>query len=330
MEAFHGNIDLSDKKILITGGSGFIGSHLVDYFLMHNAKEVIAFDNLFTGFEENLNFAKTKENFTFLKQDLFNYDEILKATEGVDYVLHQAAVGSVPRSVKEPIVTIRSNVMGFLNMLDACRINKVKRIVYASSSSVYGDEATLPKVESKIGKALSPYAATKFSNEYFASNFNFVFKNEIIGLRYFNVFGPKQNPAGPYAAVLPIFIQAMRNNAAVNIHGDGEQTRDFTYIENVVQANVKALFTENKDALGQVFNIAYGERFSLNYIFELLKKEMNYQLSPHYSQAREGDIKHSLANIEKAKELLNYQPKINMLEGIKRTINAFDWPIQDK
>jgi len=323
MESFHGNINLNDKRILITGGSGFIGSHLVDYFLNHKAKEVIAFDNLFTGFEENLSFAKTQENFTFLKQDLINYDSILAATEGIDYVLHQAAVGSVPRSVKEPIVTIRSNVMGFLNMLDACRINKVKRIVYASSSSVYGDEASLPKIESKIGKALSPYAATKYSNEYFASNFNFVYNSEIIGLRYFNVFGPKQNPAGPYAAVLPIFIEAMQNNTAVNIHGDGEQTRDFTYIENVVQANVKALFTENKNALGEVFNIAYGERFSLNQIFNLLKEQMNYTLSPIYTEARAGDIKHSLANIEKAKTLLNYQPKINMREGLKRTIQSF-------
>ncbi len=314
---------LSDKIIVVTGGAGFIGSHLVEYLLKHGAKEVRAFDNLSTGRQQNVDLFTTYPNYHFIKGDICNIEEIQQALEGSDYLLHQAALGSVPRSIKDPIATNRINVDGFLNTLVAARDAGVKRVVYASSSSVYGDHPGLPKVESQTGNPLSPYAVTKKTNEYYAQVFANVYNMEIIGLRYFNIFGPRQDPNGPYAAVIPLFISLMKNNQAPYINGDGKQTRDFTFVSNAVQANIKALFTLNKLALNQVYNIAVGENFSLLDMSALLKEILNCSISPIHREDRAGDIRNSLADIRKARELIGYHPTVHFKEGLQITSAAF-------
>ncbi len=319
---FH-TIDLSNKTFLVTGGAGFIGSNLVEYLFKYKAKKVVVLDNLATGFEENLKSYLSLPNFEFIKGDICNIDDCHKACKGVDYVFHEAALGSVPRSIQNPIATHNVNATGFINVLIAARDANVKRIVYASSSSVYGDSKILPKVENQIGKQLSPYAVSKMTNELYGEIFAKTYTMEIIGLRYFNIFGPRQNPKGEYAAAIPLFINALLNNTAPAINGDGEQTRDFTFVENAVQANVKAMFKQNIKTEGSVFNIAVGERVSLNQLIEILKKLIGTKIQQTFRADRPGDVRDSLADISKAQTTLNYQPKIKIEEGLKYTLDWF-------
>lgn len=314
---------LSQFSFLITGGAGFIGSHLVEYLMHYQAGKVIVLDNLSTGSIENIQSLMDQPNFELINGDIRDVELCQSACQGIDYVLHQAALGSVPRSVKDPLTSNEVNVNGFLNMLVAARDQKVKRFVYAASSSVYGDSRKLPKVENETGKPLSPYAVTKVINELYADVFAKVYEMEIIGLRYFNVFGPRQSPEGPYAAVIPRFIQALLHNQSPGIFGDGEQTRDFTFVENAVQANIKALFVQNPEALNQVYNIALGEKISLNQLFHLIQKKTNSRLSPQYLSERAGDIRDSLADISKARHWLDYQPAVRIEQGLELTLEWF-------
>lgn len=318
-------IDLSELSFLVTGGAGFIGSNIVEYLLKYKAKKVVVLDNLETGKLENLKPFDKHINFSFIKGDITNLQDCENAMQDMDYVLHQAALGSVPRSINNPIATNNTNITGFLNILVAAKqSNTVKRVVYAASSSTYGDNTSLPKKEENIGKALSPYAVTKYVNELYADVFSKSYGLEIIGLRYFNVFGPKQDANGVYAAVIPKFINQMIKNQTININGDGEHSRDFTYIENVVQANIKAALTDNKQAINQVYNIACGESINLNQlsksIKEILKKnDCITKSNIKYGEVRIGDIKHSLADISKGIKFLNYYPKFKFSEGIELT-----------
>ncbi|MGQ0829752.1 MAG: SDR family oxidoreductase [Bacteroidota bacterium] len=319
---FH-TTDISKKTFLVTGGAGFIGSNLVEYLLKYNAKKVIVLDNIATGFEENIKPYLLLPNFKFIKGDICTIDDCHKACEGVDYVFHQAALGSVPRSIQNPIATHNVNATGFINVLIAARDAKVKRVVYASSSSVYGDSKILPKVEDQIGKQLSPYAVSKMTNELYGEIFAKTYTMEVVGLRYFNIFGPRQNPQGEYAAAIPLFINALLHDQSPAINGDGEQTRDFTFVENAVQANVKAMFAENLNTQGNVFNIAIGERISLNQLINTLKKLISSDKQAIYRSERPGDVRDSLADISKAKKYLNYQPQIKTEEGLKHTLEWF-------
>ncbi len=319
---FH-TIDISTKTFLVTGGAGFIGSNIVEYLFKNNAKKVIVLDNLSTGFEENIQPFLSRNNFQFIKGDICNIDDCNSACKGVDYVFHQAALGSVPRSIKNPIATHNVNATGFLNVLIAARDAKVKRVVYASSSSVYGDSKILPKVENQIGKQLSPYAVSKMTNELYGEIFAKTYSMEIIGLRYFNIFGPRQNPQGEYAAAIPLFINALLHNEAPVLNGDGEQTRDFTFVANAVQANVKAMFAENINTNGDVFNIAVSERISLKQLVDVLRKITGSSIQPAFREERAGDIRDSLADISKAKNILGYYPQIKIEEGLKYTLEWF-------
>ncbi|MEY2738276.1 MAG: UDP-glucose 4-epimerase [Bacteroidota bacterium] len=314
--------------ILITGGAGFIGSNLSEYFLTKNHK-VICLDNFATGHLHNLNAVINNSNFTLIEGDIRNIEDCQKAVQGVDYVLHQAALGSVPRSIKDPITTNEVNVSGFLNMLNAARDAKVKRFIYAASSSTYGDSKGLPKVEDVIGKPLSPYAITKYVNELYAEIFSKTFGIETIGLRYFNVFGRKQDPNGAYAAVIPLFVKQFMNYESPIINGDGNYSRDFTYIDNVIQMNELAILTENPEAVNTVYNTAYGERTTLTQLVQLLKENLA-QLDPKIAEVevlhgpnRAGDIPHSLASIEKAKNNLGYHPKYSIEQGIKEAVSWY-------
>ena len=315
--------DISNTSFLVTGGAGFIGSNIVNYLLTFGAKKVRVIDNLSNSSGQNLDPFIRLPNFEFVKGDISIYDDCLKVTEGIDYVSNQAALGSVPRSLANPIATNNANVVGFLNMITAARENNVKRIVYASSSSVYGDSPKLPKVEVEIGSPLSPYAVSKYTNELYAKVSHLSYGQEIMGLRYFNIFGPNQSPDGAYAAVIPLFIEALLKNQSPFINGDGKQSRDFTYIENAVQANIRALFTKNEKALGEVFNVAVGEKFSLVELFESIKAGTGATVSAVHREYRKGDVKNSLADISKAKDLLGYQPQVRFKEGIYRTIQWF-------
>ncbi len=319
---FHTN-DISNKTFLVTGGAGFIGSNIVEYLLKYNAKKIVVLDNLATGFEDNLKPYLSLPNFEFIKGDICNIDDCNKACAGVDYVFHEAALGSVPRSIKNPIATHNVNATGFINVLLAARDAHVKRVVYASSSSVYGDSKILPKVENQIGKQLSPYAVSKMTNELYGEIFAKTYNMEIIGLRYFNIFGPRQNPQGEYAAAIPLFINALLNNTAPAINGDGEQTRDFTFVANAVQANIKAMFEQNVKTDGTIFNIAVGERVSLNQLIEILKKLIGTTTQQIYRADRPGDVRDSLADISKAKNAINYQPQVKIEEGLKYTLAWF-------
>ncbi|MBX2828035.1 MAG: SDR family oxidoreductase [Flavobacteriaceae bacterium] len=316
--------DLSKYSFLVTGGAGFIGSNLVEYLLKHGAKKVRVLDNLATGFRTNLEEFESHEAFEFMEGDIRDLAMCRKAMEGMDFVSHQAALGSVPRSINDPITSNSVNISGFLNMLVAQNeSDTVKRMVYAASSSTYGDSKTLPKVEAQIGKPLSPYAVTKLVNELYADVFYKTYGTATIGLRYFNVFGPKQSPKGAYAAVIPLFMQAVKDSVAPTINGDGEQTRDFTFIENAVQANVKAFFAPN-EANNEVFNIAFGERISLNTLWDALKNVSEKEIEANYGPPRKGDVRDSLADISKAKQLMDYKPLFSVNDGLGITWNVFN------
>lgn len=315
--------DLSQFSFLVTGGAGFIGSNIVEYLLKYAAKQVRVLDNLSNGYYENISEFEEEPNFEFQEGDIRNLRDCEKAVENIDIVLHQAALGSVPRSIDDPITSNEVNVSGFLNMLVSCKNSEsVKRFVYAASSSTYGDSPALPKIEHKIGKPLSPYAVTKYVNELYADVFAKTYGMEIIGLRYFNVFGPKQSPNGAYAAVIPLFMQALKDQKPPTINGDGEQTRDFTFIENAVQANIKAAFAD-EEATNQVYNVAYGERISLNTLWASLQKASNVNLAANYGPPRIGDVRDSLADIDKAKKRLGYHPKFSVQDGLKLTWDYF-------
>jgi UDP-N-acetylglucosamine 4-epimerase len=315
------------NTILITGGAGFIGSNLCEYFLSKGHK-VVCFDNFATGYRHNLRDFINNANFELIEGDIRNSTDCQNAVKGVDYVLHQAALGSVPRSINDPITTNDVNVSGFLNMLVASRDANVKRFIYAASSSTYGDSVGLPKVEEVIGKPLSPYAITKYVNELYAEIFSRTYGMETIGLRYFNVFGRKQDPNGAYAAVIPKFVMQLMQLESPQINGDGNYSRDFTYIDNVIQMNELAMSTKDSEAVNTVYNTAYGDRNTLNdlvgYLKEFLAKydERIANVEIVYGPNRAGDIPHSLASIAKAKELLGYDPQYSLQEGLKE---AVDW-----
>jgi len=322
------NIELINKKILVTGGAGFIGSNLCEA-LLEKGNKVICLDNFATGKRENLEQLLKDTNFTLIEGDIRKIEDCLKASKGVDYILHQAALGSVPRSIKDPIISNDVNVSGFLNMLVAARDNGVKRFVYAASSSTYGDSESMPKVEDIIGKPLSPYAITKYVNELYADIFSKTYGLETIGLRYFNVFGRKQDPNGAYAAVIPKFVSQLMKGESPVINGDGNYSRDFTYIDNVIQANLLSLVTTNEKAINTVYNVAFGDRNTLNDLMGYLKEylsEFDSKISNVevvYGPNRAGDIPHSHASVEKAKELLNYNPQFSLQRGLKEAVKWY-------
>lgn len=318
------NISLEDKTILITGAAGFIGSNIVEYLLKYKVKKVLVLDNFLTGFKANVAPFLEHPNYQFIEGDIRDLEVCKAACEGVDIVCHQAAMGSVPRSIQEPYATTGHNIDGFVNMAFAAHHHGIKRFVYASSSSVYGDEPNLPKVEQRIGKPLSPYAITKLSNELFAENFGRLYGMEFIGFRYFNVFGPRQSPKGAYAAVIPLFADACMQDKDVFINGDGEQTRDFTFVENVVQINIKAMLTNNPAALNQVYNVGCGARYTVLELFDGIKKAVGVRdKAPIHRAPREGDIRDSLADISKAERLLDYDPKFDFQKGLEITVDYF-------
>ncbi len=315
--------ELSNYSFLVTGGAGFIGSNLVEYLLKFGAKKVRVLDSLATGFKENIQQFESNSAFEFMEGDIRNLETCKQAMQGIDFVSHQAALGSVPRSINDPLTSNEVNVTGFLNMLIAQKENpKVQRLVYAASSSTYGDSKALPKVEDNIGKPLSPYAVTKLVNELYADVFYKTYNTQTIGLRYFNVFGPNQSPTGAYAAVIPLFIQALKDGVPPTINGDGEQTRDFTFVENAVQANVRAFFAP-AEAINEVFNVAYGQRISLNTLWENLNRISGENIAAIYGPDRKGDVKDSLANIDKAKRLLGYEPLFSVEDGLEITWKEF-------
>ena len=320
--------ELTNKHLLVTGGAGFIGSNLCAYLLQNNVK-VTCLDNLITGKLENIEELMSNANFKFINGDITNLNDCTNACKDIDVILHQAALGSVPRSIENPINTNNINISGFLNILWAAKASNIKRVVYAASSSTYGDSKKLPKIEDEIGLPLSPYAVTKYVNELYAGVFSSLYNLELIGLRYFNVFGRKQDPNGAYAAAIPKFIKAFVNYESPIIHGDGSQSRDFTYIDNVIQANVLAATTTNSNAINQVYNVACGEQSILldllKHIQKLLKQfdEKIDQVKISFGPERIGDIKHSLASIEKAKKQLNYSPSHNVNEGIEAAIQWY-------
>jgi UDP-N-acetylglucosamine/UDP-N-acetylgalactosamine 4-epimerase len=310
-------------RILITGGAGFIGSNLVERLLAReDIEQVRVLDNLSTGSIKNIEEFEQNGKLEFVLGDIRDYETCMNACNGMDLVSHQAALGSVPRSINDPLTTNAVNITGTLNIFTAAKEKKVKRVVYAASSSTYGDHPGLPKTEDKIGNPLSPYAVTKLVNELYARVYANVYGLETIGLRYFNVFGPKQNPAGAYAAVIPLFIKAVLDNEPPTINGDGEHSRDFTYVANAVYANECALFSSKQEAVNEVYNVAVGEQTSLNKLFEMIKEIAGSDLAPKYREERKGDVKHSLADISKARMLLGYEPKKSIKEGLEI---AFEW-----
>ena len=322
------NIQLTNKRILITGGAGFIGSNLSEV-LLEKGNTVICLDNFATGRKENIAHLLPNPNYTFIEGDIRNLTDCRQSVKNVDYVLHQAALGSVPRSIKDPITSNDVNVSGFLNMLVASRDAGVKRFIYAASSSTYGDSESLPKLEETIGRPLSPYAITKYVNELYADVFSKTYGLETIGLRYFNVFGRKQDPNGAYAAVIPKFVSQFMAGESPIINGDGEYSRDFTYIDNVIQANILCMLTENKEAINTVYNVAFGERNTLNDLITYLKESLSEfdpkikDIQVAYGPNRVGDIPHSLASIDKAKNLLNYNPQYSLKKGLEEAIKWY-------
>lgn len=319
---------LNNKNILVTGGAGFIGSNLCEELISLGAN-VTCLDNFSTGFRENLDAIKDHPNFKLIEGDIRNLEDCKLACENQDFVLHEAALGSVPRSINDPITSNDVNVGGFLNMLVATRDANVKRFVYAASSSTYGDSESLPKVEDVIGKPLSPYAITKYVNELYADVFKRTYDFDTIGLRYFNVFGRKQNPNGAYAAVIPKFVMQLMNHESPVINGGGEYSRDFTYIDNVILMNLLALTSDNSASVNQVYNTAFGERTTLNDLVSNLKEYLSdfdpkiADVEVIYGDYRKGDVPHSLASIDKAKKLLEYQPKHSMKEGLKEAVKWY-------
>lgn len=321
---FHpADLDLSSSRFLVTGGAGFIGSHIVEYLLQHGAALVRVVDNLSEGSLENLAHLKGYSALEFCEGDCSDAAFMAKMMDGIDYVSHQAALGSVPRSIKLPLATNQANVTGFLTVLNAAREANVKRMVFASSSSVYGDHPQLPKKEELTGNLLSPYAVSKKVNEMYAEVFHRIYGMEVCGLRYFNIFGPRQKTDGPYAAVIPLFIDAIRADKPVYINGDGLQTRDFTFVENAVQANVRALTCATSSAMGRVYNIAVGERVTVLRMYEMLCDQAGANPQVVHRAEREGDIRDSLADISAAAKNLGYNPAVKMQEGLERTFNWF-------
>lgn len=319
---FH-HTDISKKSFLITGGAGFIGGHIAEYLLKNGAAKVRVLDNLANGFQKNIDVLTPYPAFEFIEGDIRNIETCQLACKGIDHISHQAALGSVPRSFKEPLYFTEVNVQGFVNMLQAAVDNKVSSFVYASSSSVYGDELSLPKVESKVGNCLSPYAVTKKTNELFASVFADNFGLKLMGFRYFNVFGSRQDPDGAYAAVIPLFVKGILQKLPVYINGDGEQTRDFTFVENAVQINIKGMLTTNEQAFNQVYNVAVGESFSVNQLYAMCKSFLQSDWDATYREPRAGDIRHSLADISLAKDLLGYEPTKTFVDGLQETVAYF-------
>jgi len=320
-KAYH-HKDLSSSTFLVTGGAGFIGSNIVEYLFKYEAQMVIVLDDLSNGYIDNVKPYLGLPNFKFIEGDIRDYGTCKAALDGVDYVSHQAALGSVPRSINNPINTNSVNIDGFLNMLTAVRENgTIKRMVYAASSSTYGDSKDLPKVEGNEGKPLSPYAVTKLVNELYADVFSKVYGLHTAGLRYFNVFGPRQNPDNPYAAVIPLFCKAFINNMQPTIFGDGETSRDFTFVENAVQANIKAMLSEDI-VKHEVFNVACGDQVSLNQMVKFLQEHSQKNISGNYGPERKGDVRHSKASIEKAKQILGYDPLFNFKDGLAL---VYDW-----
>ncbi len=343
-------IESDPKTWLVTGNAGFIGSNLTEFLLKHNQK-VVGLDNFSTGYQHNIDDVlaqvgeEAAKNFTFIEGDIADFETCVKACEGVDIVLHQAALGSVPRSIADPVTSNRSNVTGFLNMLTAAKDAGIKRFVYASSSSVYGDSEELPKVEERTGNLLSPYAAMKMTNELYAGVFKRTYDMETLGLRYFNVFGRRQDPDGAYAAVIPKWVGSLLEGEDVYINGDGETSRDFTYIDNVIQMNLLAGTTDNTEAFGEAFNVAVGGRNTLNELYNLIKDELNKTInqnainnkpstinqgainkSPIYRDFRPGDIRHSNANISKAQNFVGYVPTHDIYQGMEE---AIEWYIDN-
>ncbi len=326
---FH-NQDLSKLSFLVTGGAGFIGGHIAEYLLQNGAGRVRVIDNFSNGFESNLDILRTYKAFEFTEGDIRNLDTCRKVCEGIDYVSHQAALGSVPRSIKDPSSTNDVNVGGFVNILKAAVENKVKQFVYASSSSVYGDEPTLPKKEDRIGNCLSPYAVSKRADELYADVFAKAYGIPVLGFRYFNIFGPRQDPDGPYAAVIPLFVKAIMNNTSAFINGDGEQTRDFTFVENAVQVNIKGMLTNNEEAKNKVYNVAVGENYSVNFLYNSIREYLHSDIESIHREPREGDIRNSLADISLAKNLLGYQPTTKFETGLIKTIEYFKYLYSQK
>ncbi len=319
------------NRVLVTGGAGFIGSNLCEH-LLQNGYTVRCLDNFATGHPENIFplLEKHPDRFTLQVGDIRNIDDCRKAVDGIDYVMHEAALGSVPRSIKDPATTNAVNISGFLNMIIASREAGVKRFIFAASSSTYGDSASLPKVEEVIGKPLSPYAITKFVDELYADVFARTYGDfEYIGLRYFNVFGRRQDPNGAYAAVIPLFVKKFMKHEAPNINGDGEYSRDFTYIDNVIEMNMRAMTTTNPEAVNQIYNTAFGERTTLNQLVAYLKEYLSEfdpeiaKIKPTHGPNRAGDIPHSLASIDKARRLLNYDPQFSMRQGLKAAVKWY-------
>lgn len=311
-------LDLSQYNFLVTGGAGFVGSNIVEYLLKYGAKRVRVLDNFSTGTNKNIKEFLGNPAFELIDGDIRNLEICRLAVEGIDFVSHQAALGSVPRSIDDPLTSNEVNVGGFLNVLVAAKDAGVKRMVYAASSSTYGDHSSLPKVENAIGNPLSPYAVTKYVNELYASVFSSTYNFHTIGLRYFNVFGPKQNPTGPYAAVIPLFIESALQGKTPVINGDGKTSRDFTFVANAVQANVKAMLVPDHQK-HEVVNVAYGERTTLLQLWDKIAEMTGLELAPVFKEERKGDVRHSLADISKAKELLDYQPVFSVLDGLEIT-----------
>lgn len=321
-EKYH-HQDISQSCFLVTGGAGFIGSNIVEYLIKHGAGKVRVLDNFSTGSVRNIEPYLQHPAFELVEGDIRDFDTCSSALKDIDYVSHQAALGSVPRSIHDPLTSNAVNVSGFLNMLVAARDAGIKRMVYAASSSTYGDHKGLPKVEDQIGQPLSPYAVTKYVNELYASVFSRTFQFHTVGLRYFNVFGPRQNPQGPYAAVIPLFVQSALANTPPVINGDGETSRDFTYVENAVQANVKAMLSSKPQA-HEVINIACGERTTLNQLWSYISEYASVSLDPVYKEERIGDVKHSLADINKAQKLIDYTPLISIKQGLATTVKWYE------
>lgn len=319
-QKFH-HQDISNASFLVTGGAGFIGSNIVEYLLKYGAGKVRVLDNFSTGSLGNLSNFLNNSALEVIEGDIRDLDTCRKAMQNIDYVSHQAALGSVPRSINDPSTSHDVNVTGFLNVMVAARDANVKKMVYAASSSTYGDHPGLPKVEESIGNPLSPYAVTKYANELYADVFSKVYSFHSIGLRYFNVFGPRQNPNGPYAAVIPLFIESALNHSSPFINGDGETSRDFTFVENAVQANIKAMLA-GEIMQHQVLNIAFGERTTLNQLWTRICSIAGIDIQPTYREERKGDVKHSLADISKANKTIGYQPGVSVLRGLDI---AFEW-----
>ena len=319
---------VSNKRVLVTGGAGFIGSNLVES-LLNEGNFVVCLDNFSNGKRDNLIPFHDNPQFRLIEGDIRNYSDCEKAVQGMDYVFHQAALGAVPRSIKDPVTSTDVNIGGFVKMLFASKEAKVKRFIYAASSSTYGDHPDLPKVEDKIGKPLSPYGITKYVDELFAANFASAYNIETIGLRYFNVFGRRQDPLGAYAAVIPLFVKKILQHESPVINGDGEYSRDFTYIDNVIQANHLAALVQDQSAVNQIYNVAYGSRTNLNELFEMIKAIIGkydksaLEIKPVHGPNRAGDIPHSLASIEKARRLLGYKPEYSVRDGLEEAIKWY-------